>query len=200
MPAPKTVDAYIKANPKWSSSISKLRALLLEFDFDEQIKWMFPTYSIDDKNLVSICATKSYVGLWFFQGGLLEDKMKVLVSAQKGKTKAMRQWRFESESQIKKTILKKYIKETIKNHKAGKAIKSEKPNSNPVNIPELLEKNFKKDKKLKAAFEKLSLGKRREYALHIGNAKQESTKLRRLEKMIPMIKSGKSLNDKYTKK
>jgi len=197
MPAPKSVDAYIKANPDWASGIVKLREIILEFGFDEQIKWMFPTYSMDGKNLLSIAVTKSYVGVWFFQGGLLKDAEKKLKNAQEGKTKAMRQWRFESEKDIKKTLLKKYIKETISNHKAGKVIKSAKPSTKPVIIPNELKQQFSKNKKLKEAFAKLSLGKRREYADHISSAKQEKTKLSRLEKAIPLILSGKSLHDKY---
>jgi len=200
MPAPKSVNAYIKANPEWSAGIVKLREILLEFGLDEQIKWMFPTYSKDGKNLFSISATKSYLGVWFFQGGLLEDKEKVLKNAQEGKTKAMRQWRFKTEKDIKKTLLKKYIKEAIGNHNAGKTIKAAKPNSKPLRVPKLLKDKLKNNKKLNTAFDNLSPGKKREYADHISSAKQESTKLRRLEKAVPMILAGKSLNDKYMKK
>ncbi len=200
MPAPKSVDAYIKLYPQWQDSIVKLRDILLEFSFDEEIKWQFPTYSMEGKNLISICATKSYVGLWFFQGALLADNESKLLNAQKGKTKAMRQWQFESAKDIKKTILKKYIKETIRNHKAGKIIKAAKANTKPVVIPALLKKTLKSNKKLDLEFKKLSLAKRREYAEYIANAKQLKTKERRLEKIIPLIQAGKSLNDKYMKK
>ncbi len=197
MAAPKSVEAYIKANPDWEKGIVKLREIILEFDFEEQIKWQFPTYSIAGKNLLSIFASKSYVGIWFFQGGLLEDKEKLLKNAQEGKTKAMRQWRFENVKDIKKTLVKKYIKETIRNHNAGKEIKPAKPNSKKLIIPIQLKEKLTKDKKLALAFEKLSTAKQREYAEHITSAKQEKTKLSRLEKAIPLIMSGKSLNDKY---
>lgn len=50
---------------------------------------------------------------------------------------------------------------------------------------------------LKTAFEALSPSKQREYTEHIGGAKQETTRLRRLEKCIPIILEGKGLNDKY---
>jgi uncharacterized protein YdeI (YjbR/CyaY-like superfamily) len=60
-----------------------------------------------------------------------------------------------------------------------------------------LEKEFKNDKTLKTAFEKLTPGKQKEYIVYINEAKREATKLKRLEKIKPMILDGIGLNDKY---
>lgn len=64
-------------------------------------------------------------------------------------------------------------------------------------IPKLIVKAFEKDKNLKSAFEKLTSGKQKEYSLYINEAKQEATKIKRLEKIIPMILQGIGLYDKY---
>jgi len=56
---------------------------------------------------------------------------------------------------------------------------------------------LKKDKSLKANFEKLTPGKQKEYIVYINEAKQEATKLSRLGKIKPMILQGVGLNDKY---
>jgi uncharacterized protein YdeI (YjbR/CyaY-like superfamily) len=40
-------------------------------------------------------------------------------------------------------------------------------------------------------------GKQREYCEYISEAKRDATKLKRLEKIIPMIIEGVGLNDKY---
>ena len=53
------------------------------------------------------------------------------------------------------------------------------------------------DKAAKAAFDAMSKSKQREYADHVASAKQDATKARRLDKVIPMIAAGKGLNDKY---
>jgi len=66
----------------------------------ETIKWSAPVYTFEGKNLVGLGAFKSYVGLWFFQGSLLNDKKKKLINAQEGKIKALRQWRFNSVKEI----------------------------------------------------------------------------------------------------
>ena len=56
---------------------------------------------------------------------------------------------------------------------------------------------FEKDPVLKSAFEELTPGKQREYCEHIAEAKRDSTKKSRLEKIIPMIQQRKGLYDKY---
>ena len=48
-----------------------------------------------------------------------------------------------------------------------------------------------------SSFEKLTPGKQKEYILYIDESKQEATKIKRLEKIIPMILAGQGLNDRY---
>jgi len=163
----------------------------------ETIKWGAPVYTFERKNIVGIGAFKSYVGLWFFQGALLNDKKKKLINAQEGKTKALRQWRFNSVKEIEaesKTI-KQYLKEAILNQKQGKEIKPERKKL--LEIPKELNDFIKKDKKVKESFNSLSLSKQREYAEYISEAKRDETKLKRLFKIAPIILKGKGLNDKY---
>ena len=67
----------------------------------------------------------------------------------------------------------------------------------PVEIPSLLKEAFIEDEQLFEKFSSLGPSCQREYAEYIAEAKQEKTKLSRLEKCIPMIKEKKGLNDKY---
>jgi uncharacterized protein YdeI (YjbR/CyaY-like superfamily) len=55
------------------------------------------------------------------------------------------------------------------------------------------------DKNLKAAFDKLSPFKQKDFIEHITSAKREETKKARLEKIKLMIREGIGLNDKYKK-
>jgi hypothetical protein len=43
----------------------------------------------------------------------MKDPQKVLINAQKGTTKSMRQWRFTAREQIDKELILRYIKEAI---------------------------------------------------------------------------------------
>jgi uncharacterized protein YdeI (YjbR/CyaY-like superfamily) len=48
---------------------------------------------------------------------------------------------------------------------------------------------------LKAAFEALTPGRRKSYIFHISNAKQSKTRSARADKCVPMILSGRGLNE-----
>jgi uncharacterized protein YdeI (YjbR/CyaY-like superfamily) len=135
--------------------------------------------------------------LWFYNGVFLKDKNKVLINAQDGKTKALRQWRFTSKDEINEKLILEYIREAIRNEEEGKAWKPERlvQPEMPVELLHFLNE----DKNLKAAFEKLTPFKQKDFIEHITSAKREETKKARLEKIKPMILDGIGLNGKYKK-
>lgn len=190
-----TVDEYINKHSAWTVQLKLLRKLLNSFPFTETIKWGAPVYTLEGKNLIGIGAFKYHYALWLFQGALLQNNTELLVNAQEGKTSALRQIRFDEESLIQTEVLFKYINESIELFKQGEVIK---PNlKKEIIIPSQLLEHFEKDKDSCKAFSGLSLGKQREYSGYIIEAKREETKQKRIEKIIPMIKVGIGLNDKY---
>ena len=191
----KFVDQYLLKHKEWQLELAFLRDVLCSLDLREEVKWGAPIYTVNGKNVVGLGAFKSYVGLWFFQGALLEDNENVLVNAQEGKTRAMRQWRFTSVKELNKNLISKYVNEAIYNHRAGKVIKPAK--SKAVIMPGELLAALDADNELHTAFEKLSPYKQNEYAEYISGAKRISTKETRLAKIIPMILGGVGLNDRY---
>lgn len=191
----KTVDEFILRNKQWQEELIYLRKLLNNTEMEESIKWGFPVYSLEGKNVVGLGAFKSYFGLWFFQGVFLKDKAKKLVSAD-GSAQGMRQWRFKSFDEIEEGLLLGYIQEAIENQKAGKMIKAQKKE---LVIPGELQIALDEDAILSEAFEAFSYSKKREFAEHILNAKRAETKKARLEKMKPMILAGVGLHDRYRK-
>lgn len=191
----KTVDAYIESEETWQAELNRLREILTSTELEETVKWGGPCYTYNGKNVVGMAAFKSYVGLWFYQGAQLGDPQGVLINAQDGKTKALRQWRFESSKEIKVRAIKAYVKEAIAIVEEGKEIKPER--GKPVDVPAELQTTFSKNKKLATAFSKLTPGKQREYAGYVAEAKRAETKQKRIEKISPMILEGKGLNDKY---
>jgi len=172
----------------------ELRELLNSTVLKETIKWGGPVYTLDGKNLVGNGAFKNHSALWFFQGALLQDNTDLLINAQEGKTKALRQIRFEAGSKIHTQELLKYIDETISLHRMGKEIKPDLKMG--IFIPSELSDFFESNSELKKAFSILTPGKQREYA----EAKRDETKQKRIEKIIPMIKVGIGLNDKIVKR
>lgn len=188
------VTEYIDKKDKWKDGLLRLRSIMSQLPLEETVKWGAPTYTSKGKNIVGMSSFKNYFGLWFFQGALLKDDSKVLINAQVGKTSALRQWRFTSVDEINADLIKTYVIEAIDNQSKGKEIK---PKKKPLIIPDLLQKAMDSDLELKEKYESLTLGKKRDYADHISDAKREATKQSRLEKIIPMIKSGIGLYDKY---
>jgi uncharacterized protein YdeI (YjbR/CyaY-like superfamily) len=191
----KTVNQFITSNKQWGDALKKLRSILIKTQLAETIKWGTPVYTLDDKNIVGLGAFKSYVGLWFFQGALLKDSKKILVNAQEGITKAQRQMRFNSIEEINEKLILEYVKEAIKNLKAGKEIKPVKKTK--LTIPTELNEALNKNVNLKKRFKELTPFKQREYCEYIFEAKRVETKLTRLKKIVPMILNGIGLNDKY---
>lgn len=191
----KTVDEYILNAENGKDILIALREILKETELVETVKWGSPVYTINGKNVIGIGAFKSYAGLWFFQGALLKDEAGVLVNAQEGKTKALRQWRFSSADEIDDKMVLKYVKEAIDNQKNGKEIKADR--KKPIEVPRELKDAFQEDNRLADAFKQLTPGCKREYADYVAEAKREETRIRRVQKVIPMILKKSGLNDKY---
>jgi uncharacterized protein YdeI (YjbR/CyaY-like superfamily) len=190
-----TVDEHIDKADHWHSELIRLREILQSTELVETVKWGGPCYTHNDKIVVGLAGFKSYFGIWFFQGALLSDKDDVLVNAQEGRTKAMRQWRFASSKEIKARQIKAYIKEAIQLQEQGKEIKADR--SKPIVLPPQLMKALAMNKNAKCAFEELTQGKQREYTDYIAEAKRDETKAKRLEKILPMIAACIGLNDNY---
>lgn len=192
----KTVKEYIAKYPEWKKELIAMNKIFQAPKMEETIKWGIPVFCVDGKNVAGYAAFKKWISVWFYQGVFLKDSKKKLINAQEGKTQALRQWRFEDLESIQKDekVLLAYIKEAIQNSKEGKVVKVTKK---PLIIPPELKAALTKNKTLQKKFDAFNLSDRRSFADHIATAKREATKQSRLEKIIPMIKNGTSLNDKY---
>ena len=189
------LETYYEKEHPFKKGIGILRKIALKTEAKEDFKWSIPVYTLNGKNVFGICKFKNHFGVWFFNGVFLKDPKNVLENAQEGKTKGMRHWKFQSLEAVDEQIVLSYMKEALDNQRKGMEVKAEK--TKEVVIPELLLSEFKKDPTLHQAFKELSPYKQKEFSKHISEAKQEKTKLRRLEKIIPMIIEGVGLNDGY---
>lgn len=182
-------------NKQWTEELEVIATIINKLPLEKTIKWGAEVFTYNGKNVVSYGGFKNHFTLWFFNGVFLADTYNVLVNAQEGKTKSARQWRFTSIAEIDEKKILEYINEAIEIEKKGLKIAPEKFVAIPVS--EVLESEFKNNVALKTAFEKLTPGKQKEYTIYINEAKQEATKLKRIEKITPMILNGIGLNDKY---
>lgn len=188
----------MQSNTKWTEELEVIASILNKSNLERSIKWEAEVFTYNGVNVVSYGGFKNYFTIWFYNGVFLQDPYKVLVSAQEGKTKSLRQWRFTSKEEIDEKKILEYISEAVEAEKKGLKIKPEK--FKPLPIPDLLQEALEREKDLKDNFEKLTPGRQKEYIVYITEAKQEATRINRLEKIKPMIREGIGLNDKYKNK
>lgn len=182
-------------NSQWSELENRLRQLVFTTELKEEIKWGMPVFTYEGKNVLGFAGMKNHFAVWFYNGVFLDDPEQILINAQEGKTKAMRQWRMQTLEDLDEQKFLLFVQQAIENEKKGLFWKPEKSES--LELPELLEAKLNSDPQLKKAFEEFTPFKQKEFAEYIQEPKREATKESRLEKIIPMILEGVGLNDKY---
>lgn len=190
------IEAFYSREHRFREGISLLRSEVLKTPLEERLKWGAPVYTINGKNVLGIMAFKNHFGLWFFNGALLRDPHNKLETAQE-KTKGMRHLRFRSIDEIDLKLVAAYVAEAIENQLNGLEIAPDRKKATPV--PSLLQDALDGDNALNKKFNAFSPYKQREFCEFIETAKLDKTKINRLQKILPMIREGTGLNDKYRK-
>ncbi|HKI46876.1 MAG TPA: YdeI family protein [Balneolales bacterium] len=188
------VDVFLGNAQKWRDEFKQLRMIVLDCRLNEEIKWMHPCYTFQEKNIVLIHGFKEYCALLFFKGVLLKDPEGILIQQTKN-VQAARQIRFINVRQIieMEPILKAYIQEAIEVEKAGLKVKIKK--TSDYKIPKEFQDKLDKNPVLETTFKALTPGRQRAYIFYFSQAKQSKTRASRVEKYIPNILDGKGLND-----
>jgi uncharacterized protein YdeI (YjbR/CyaY-like superfamily) len=179
----------------WPEALAKLRAILLECGLTEEVKWGFPCYTVENKNIVLLSAFKEYCALSFFKGALLEDAQGILFQQTKN-VQSARLVRFTNVQEIVELepILREYIEEAIEVEKAGLQVEHKK--TAEFDVPEEFQTILDDDPAFNAAFAALTPGRQRGYLLYFAGAKQPKTRTARVEKWMPQIFAGKGLHDR----
>jgi uncharacterized protein YdeI (YjbR/CyaY-like superfamily) len=186
------VDAFVNRAKAWRGEIEKLRSILLECGLDEDLKWGKPCFAFEGKNVAIIQPFKEHCSLMFFKGALFEDSHGLLRSQGENTQSALR-LEFTDEAQVKKAVLKSYVKQAIAVEKAGLSVDFKAKRE--LELPDELTQILKKDGKLAKAFNALTPGRQRGYVLHFTGAKQSQTRTARIEKCKPKILAGLGFHD-----
>ncbi|MGQ2984156.1 YdeI/OmpD-associated family protein [Flavobacterium sp.] len=178
----------------WESELEELKAIIAKTELVETVKWGAPTYTLNGKNVLGIGGFTNYFTIWFYKGVFLKDPKGILVNAQEGTTKSLRQWRFTTRAEINEKLILQYAAEAIEVERAGMAIK---PQKKEFAVPEVLQKELNASPEMTTAFAAFKPYKQNEFLEYICSAKRLETQLSRLEKVKPLILEGRGLNDKY---
>ena len=187
------VDEFIQSADKWSAEMAFLRRILLDCLLVETYKWRTPVYMVGTKNIIAISSLKDHCALNFFNGALLQDEENMLIKP--GEHTQLGRWmKFNSVEQIlaKEELIKAYILEAIEVEKMGLKMEKSTEIPHPVELTAI----FDKKPALKTAFDKLTPGRQRSYAIHLSSAKTAATRVSRIEKARPNILAGKGANER----
>lgn len=188
------IDEYLFSKAEFANEIcALLRTLIHKADnsVTEDWKWNIPVFH-KNQMVCGFAGFKKHVSLTFFNGVLMSDKYK-LFSDDCGAQK-LRTIKFTNISEINKGQLVSYFKEAfsiIETPLTKSVVKKE------IIIPELLQKALSKNKLAKTNFENMAYTYKKEYALHISDAKREATKLKRLEKVISNLEQNIKMHEQY---
>jgi uncharacterized protein YdeI (YjbR/CyaY-like superfamily) len=177
----------------WAKELALLRRIIKDCGVAEEAKWGMPTYTDNGKNVFMLSAFKDYASINFFKGNLIDDTSGLLSKAGEN-SEVSRVIRFTDTKTILKyeAEIKDILHQAIAIERAG--IKTPKLKSELV-LPVAISTLMKKDKNFKLAFEALTPGKQKSYVIHVNGAKQEATRVSRLEKCLPKIYAGKGFNE-----
>lgn len=187
------VDAFVGRAKNWGDEIESLRSILLDCGLDEDLKWGKPCFMFEGNNVAIIQPFKEHCSLMFFKGALIRDPHGLLRSQGRNTQSAMR-LEFTGKDQIRKAVVRTYVKQAIAVEKAG--LKVDFKAKRELEIPEEFAEILNKDSELAQAFHALTPGRQRGYVLHFTGAKQSRTRSARIEKCIPGILAGKGMNDR----
>jgi uncharacterized protein YdeI (YjbR/CyaY-like superfamily) len=176
----------------WTEPMVQLRRILLECGLVEEVKWSAPCYTSDGANIAMMGALKACCMVSFFKGALLEDP-KGLLTKPGDQSQVARQLRFTDADQVMamEPELKAFILEAIAVERSGRKVQLKSIDEHPV--PEEWARRLEASPELKAAFERLTPGRRRGYLLHFGQPKQSATRESRIDRCLPKILEGKGL-------
>ena len=193
------VDAYIeKAQPFARPILRHIRALVHEVcpKTEETLKWSMPTFMYEDEMLLGMAAFKEHAVLGFWKASLIMDKQgRKLEDDAMGQFGCIR----TVKDMPSKRELTGYIRKAMELNEQGIKVKRAKaatPKA-PAKVPAELAAALRRNKKAAATFEAFPPSCRREYVEWITEAKQEATRLKRLQTTIEWLAEGKRRNWKY---
>ena len=205
----KKTDRYIKDAPEYARPImEKIRKAVHKGcpQAEEAIKWGCPYFMYKGKLFCGMAAFKKHVGFGFWNSADMDDP-EGLFETGTGKKASMCNARFHSAKELPtQKVLVDYVKQSKKLTDAevakSKAIKKKTVKKKVVvpKPPADLTKAFRSNKTAKTYFDSLAPSHRRDFLQWILDAKRETTKEKRIEETIKLLKAEKTLHWKYQSK
>lgn len=178
---------------QWVAGLAALREACRDAGLVETVKWGHPCYTHQGRNVALIGAFREDFRLSFMDAALLKDPEGVL-EKQGPNTAHANMIRFTEDSQVAqmRPVIDAYLREAIGYVEGGVKAPVE---VREVELPEELIEALASDPELSEAFDALTPGRQRSYAIVIGSAKKPETRVARIEKLRPKVFAGKGAQE-----
>ncbi|SDE39043.1 YdeI/OmpD-associated family protein [Limimaricola pyoseonensis] len=189
------IEAFFAEAPRWRAELGALRALLRSTDGIEEVwKWRQPCYVCAGGNTAMVAGLAERCVLSFFKGVLLPDPDGLLVPPGPN-SRSARYVAFHDLDEIRarEPALRDLLRAAVEIDRAGRRVTF--PQDDIV-LPDELEEALAADPELAAAFEALTPGRQRGYAILVSGAKKPETRFARIAKHAPRILAGKGMHDR----
>lgn len=170
---------------------------------EKVMKWSFPHFLYKGKILCSMASFKEHCAFGFWLAQEMKDPDEIFLRGKEDVESAMGHLgKIKSIKDLPSDkILIKYIKEAMKLIDVGVVLtsKTKSKKAEAVPIPIEFTKALTKNKMANTFFKSISISQQNEYTNWILEAKQESTKERRIIQAVEMLGESKTKNWKYEK-
>lgn len=188
------IDEYIASKETSYIAICELLRELIHKADDavlEDWKWSIPIF-YKNNMVCGFACFKKHISLTFFNGATMSDQHSLFTGDCSAKN--MRTLKFTTIADINKSELMDYLKEAF--------LQSETPiqrvsTKKEFEIPVLLQNALNENNLAQENYKKMAYTYRKEYALFISQAKRETTKLKRLEKVISNLERNIKMHEQY---
>jgi uncharacterized protein YdeI (YjbR/CyaY-like superfamily) len=187
------VDAHVERSERWSDEIAALRPVLIRCGLVEEVKWAKPCYTHDGRNIVIVQEMRDFLGLMFFKGALLTNPHGLLED-QGPNSRSARRIRITSVDDVLRfaDMIADHVRDAVEVERSGRRLDP----APDLQLVDELQTRLDADPALRAAFDALTPGRRREYNMFVSGAKASSTRALRIEKHVQRILDGKGLRDR----
>ena len=185
------IDAYIaRAQPFAQPILAKVRERVhsLVPDIEETMKWSHPAFCRNGKIVLGTAAFKEHAAVNFWRGQELGLESKTGAMGQLGKLTSLE----DLPADFDVIIARAAALSDVPAHRKAKAEPKSLPNMHPDFAAAL-----EKAPQAQQAFESFAPGHRREYLEWVAEAKQDTTRQKRIASALEWLAEGKRRNWKY---
>ena len=186
------VETYFRSATTWRAEAEALRAILLDCGLGEALKWGKPTYIHAGGNIAQIQKMKTVVTLLFFKGALLDDDGTLEFPGENSRIGKRMRFKSLQDVTAQEASIRNHVVRAMKLEEEGTEVEPDRS----LDLPEELAALLAEDPDVSAAFDALTPGRQRSWALHVGGAKKTETRQSRARSAAPRILDGKGFMDR----